>query len=89
MKVMPLVKLLTLSHPKIAEALESRPAMYNEQTAYVAECEKAGNTLVIRPDAPLGLKTVVHDPAELRRVYELGRKAAEKRMDEIKAFMAG
>ena len=89
MKVMPLVKLLTLGHPKIAEALESRPAMYNEQTAYVAECEKAGNTLVIRPDAPLGLKTVVHDPDELRRVYKLGREAAEKRMGEIRAFMAG
>lgn len=88
MKVMPLIKLLTLNHPKIAEALYARPAMYNEQTAYVAECEKAGNTLVIRPEAPLGLKTVVHDPEELRRVYKLGREVAEKRLEEVKAFMA-
>ena len=88
MKVMPLIKLLTLSHPEIAKALYARPAKYNEQTAYVAECEKAGNTLVIRPEAPLGLKTVVHDPDELRRVYKCGREVAEKRLAEVKAFMA-
>lgn len=89
MKIMPLVRLLTLRHPKIAEALESRPAIYNEQTAYVKKCEQEGTALVICPDAPLGLKTMVHDPNELRRVYDLGRQAAEKRMGEIKAFMAG
>ncbi len=87
MKVMPLVKLLTLKHPEIAKALYARPDMYNEQTAYVSRCEKEGNTLVIRPDAPLGLKTVVHDPSELQRVYDLGRDVATRRLEEVKAFM--
>ena len=88
MKVMPLIKILTLNHPEIAKALYARPAMYNAQLDYVREHEKAGDALVIRPEAPLGLKTVVHDPAELQRVYDLGREVATKRIEEVKAFMA-
>lgn len=88
MKVMPLVKLFTLNHPYIAKTLYERPAMYNEQTKYVKSCEAKGNTLVIRPAAPLNLKTVVHDPDELQRVYDLGRQAALERIEEVKSFMA-
>ena len=88
MKVMPLVKLFTLRHPHIAKSLYARPTVYNEQTAYVKSCEEKGNTLVIRPAAPLNLKTVVHDPNELQRVYDLGRQAALERIDEVKSFMA-
>ena len=87
MKVMPLVKLFTLRHPHIAKSLYARPTVYNEQTAYVKSCEEKGNTLVIRPAAPLNLKTVVHDPNELQRVYDLGRQAALERIDEVKSFM--
>lgn len=88
MKVMPLVKLFTLRHPHIAKSLYARPTVYNEQTAYVKSCEEKGNTLVIRPAAPLNLKTMVHDPNELQRVYDLGRQAALERLDEVKSFMA-
>ena len=85
---MPLIKLFTLSHPHIAKSLYARPDMYNKQTAYVKSCEEQGNTLVIRPEAPLNMKAMVHDPDELQRVYDLGRKVALKRLDEVKSFMA-
>ena len=88
MKVMPLIKLFTLKYPVIADSLYARPAKYNSQTAYVKECEEKGDTLVIRPDAPLNLKSMVHDPDELQRVYDIGRKVATERLNDIKEFMA-
>ena len=88
MKVMPLIKLFTLNHPHIAKSLQARPDMYNAQTAYVKECEGRGDVVVIRPEAPLNLKSMVHDPSELQRVYDLGRQAALKKIDEVKRFMA-
>ena len=87
MKVLPLIKLFTLKYPEIGKAMEERPSMYNRQTAYVKECEEKGDTLVIRPDAPLNLKSMVHDPDELQRVYDLGRAVATRRLGEIKQFM--
>ena len=72
----------------IAKSLQARPDMYNAQTAYVKECEGRGDVVVIRPEAPLNLKSMVHDPNELQRVYDLGRQAALKKIDEVKRFMA-
>ena len=88
LKVMPLIKLLTCKYPVIGKSLDDRPDNYNRQTAYVKKCEDRGDTLVIRPEAPLNLKTMVHDPDELQRVYDHGRKVALKRLEEVKRFMA-
>jgi len=87
MKIMPLIRLLTHKHPEVAKALERRPEMYNAQTAYVKRCEQKGNTLVIRPEQPLKIGSVEHDPDELQRVYDIGRTAAVKKLDDIKRFM--
>ena len=88
MKVMPLIRLFTLRYPEIAKALYARPDNYNRQTAYVKACEDRGDTLVIRPEVPLDLKTMVHDPDELQRAYDHGRETALKRMEEVKRFMS-
>ena len=87
MSVMPIVKAMMHKYPVAAKALENRPEMYNAQTAYVKECEAKGNTLVIRPEAPLGVGSVEHHADELKRVYEIGREVATKRLAEVKKFM--
>ena len=89
LKALPLLRMVTHKYPAIAKALEARPAMYNAQTAYVKECEDKGSVLVIRPSEPLNIKSKVKDPNELQRVYDLGRKAAEAKLEELKAFLAG
>ena len=88
LKELPLIKLLTHKHPAVAQALKDRPDMYNAQTAYVKACEEQGNTLVIRPAAPLNIKSKVSDPNELQRVYDMGRKIATERLEEVKRFLS-
>ena len=87
MKVMPIVKAMMHKYPVAAKALEDRPEMYNAQVAYVKECEKKGDTLVIRPEAPLGVGSIEHHSDELKRVYDTGREVTTKRLDEIKRFL--
>jgi predicted patatin/cPLA2 family phospholipase len=53
----------------------------------IAEREKAGRALVIRPEEDLGISRTEKDPAELERVYQAGRDVATKRLMEIKEFM--
>ena len=56
-------------------------------TAYVQQQEKAGACLVIRPPHRLEVKQVEKDPDKLRAAYQLGREEAEKRLEEIRAFI--
>jgi predicted patatin/cPLA2 family phospholipase len=46
-----------------------------------------GNTLVIRPEEKLPIGHISHNPEEMHRVYELGRRIGEARMADIDAFM--
>ena len=55
---------------------------------YLRKLEQKGRVLVIRPEAPLNIARVEHDPKELTRVYQLGRSVAEKRLEEMQAFLA-
>lgn len=86
-KLMWLIKLVLRKYPKMVEAMANRHEMYNGTYDYIRQEELKGNILVIRPDAPLGVGGVEHNPAELRRVYELGRKAAEPMVEKIKEFL--
>ena len=65
-------------YPKFVEAIENRYLVYNKEKQYVREREKTGDVLVIRPEEPLNIKPLEKDPAELERVYNAGRKAADK-----------
>ena len=88
LKILPLVRIVTHKHPEVAKALEGRPTLYNAQTAYVKECEDRGDTLVIRPPEPLNIKSKVKDPKGLQRVYDIGRKVALERIEEVKSFLS-
>lgn len=85
--LMPIMRLALHKYPKMIEAVRTRHLRYNAATEYVAAEEKIGNALVIRPPEPLGISGRVKDPNELERVYRIGRKTAEKMLDEIKSFM--
>ena len=87
-KLLPLLRIALRKYPEVIHALEVRHDMYNQTTAYVRLLEQQGDVCVIRPDAPLNIKQVVHDPAELKRVYDLGRKAGEAKLKDVQAFLA-
>lgn len=75
-------------YPKLLEALENRPKMYNETTKYIEEQENAGKILVIRPEKILPVKRTTRDPEKLKAVYEQGRMQALKNLDKIKEFLS-
>ena len=86
-KMLPLIRVSMRQYPNVIRAMEVRHIRYNKQTAYVREQELAGNAFVIRPPHDLGISRIENDPAELRRVYELGRKEMEERLPELREFL--
>lgn len=88
-KLLPLMKLKLKKYPNLLKTIAERHNVYNETSRYIRNREKEGAVLVIRPEAPLPVGRVEHDPKKLRLAYELGRRAAERRIDEIKAYLKG
>ena len=83
-----LMKPLLRKWPKVIEALERRPAMYNRQLQQVREQERKGTTFVFRPLKPLDVSRTTHDAQEMNRVYQQGREEALQRLEELKKFLS-
>ena len=86
---LPLVHIAMRRYPNVVKAMEVRHIRYNKQTAYVREQELAGKAFVIRPPYLLGISRTEDDPAELRRVYDIGRAETERLLPDLKKFLAG
>lgn len=69
-------------------ARDKRHIMYNQELVYVYEAETAGRCLVIRPDEPLPIGHISHDPDEMQRVYDIGRDMGNRYLNDLKAFYA-
>lgn len=82
-----LMKLKYKKYPKLIEAMENRHHMYNETLEYIAEKEKSGELLVIRPESKLPVSKVEKDPEKLRAAYEIGRRVTTERIDQIKEYL--
>jgi len=85
-KPMWLTKISLRKYPKLIEAMAQRHIMYNNETAYVFEQEKRGDTLVLCPPEPLNISRTESNPHELERIYELGKKLAHEHITEIIQF---
>ena len=83
-----LMKHLLRKYPRVIEALQHRPALYNKQLQFVREQERKGTAFVFRPMKPLDVSRTTHDPMEMDRVYQQGRDEAMQRLDELKKFLA-
>ncbi len=84
-----LIKPFLRKYPKLLETLENRPDMYNRQMEELDRKEAAKEALVLRPPEPLNIGHRETNPAELERVYQIGRKEAESRLEEIKSWLTG
>ncbi|MBQ8066049.1 MAG: patatin family protein [Prevotella sp.] len=85
-RLMPLMRLSLHQYPNMLRALDERHYMYNRQLAYVADAERDGRSLVIRPDERIPIGHISHNPAQMHHVYELGRQVGERYIDRIKEF---
>lgn len=86
-KLLPLIEKKFRNYPKLVEAIANRHVMYNSELDYIAKREADGNAFVIRPESALTIGRVEKNPEKLKSVYELGRIAAEKCIDDLKAFL--
>lgn len=82
-----LMKYALKEYPMVAKTMENRHNEYNETLAYIAEKEKKGEVLVIRPEAPLEIGRVEHNPDKMQAVYDHGRTVGEKYLDKVKDFL--
>ena len=85
-KLMPLMRIALRRYPNMIEAMDKRHIMYNKQLVYVYQAESTGRALVIRPEAPLPIGHISHDPEEMQRIYDIGRDTGMKYIERIKAF---
>lgn len=86
-KLMPLMRLSLRKYPRMIEAMERRHIMYNKQLDYVAQAEREGRCLVIRPDEKIPIGHISHDPQQMQLVYDIGRAAGERYIDRITSFL--
>ena len=86
-KALPVMRRVFKQNPRLIEVMARRHDNYNEATAYIREQERRGKVFVIRPEAPLDINRVEHDPEKIQRAYDHGRAVAEKRMAALKEFL--
>lgn len=84
-----LIRLMYRKYPRLVEAMEKRHEVYNETLAYIAQKEKAGDILVLRPETALPVSRVERKPERLKAVYDIGRRMATERLEEIRSFLHG
>ncbi|MCR5093217.1 MAG: patatin family protein [Lachnospiraceae bacterium] len=86
---MALFKVMLRKYPKVVEAMAVRHEMYNRQMEEISQREASGESLVIRPPESLGIKRTENDPDQLERVYQIGRREAERRLPDVRTFLGG
>ena len=85
-RLMPLMRLSLRHYPKMIEAMDKRHIMYNRQLEFVAQAEREGRCLVIRPENKIPIGHISHDPNQMRLVYEQGRTVGEQYLNRIRDF---
>ncbi len=86
-RMQPVMRLALRRMPKVAAAMERRPAVYNNTLRYIAKKEASGDALVIRPPYPLSVGHVEKDPKKLWETYRIGRETGSQALQAVKAFI--
>lgn len=85
-------KLRYSKYPDYAKALSNRYKMYNDTVEEIIKLEndenKKDKIFVIRPSKNIKMKRVEKDENKLQEMYDLGRKDAEAKVEELKAWMS-
>ena len=55
-----------------------RPVGYNKTLEYIDERVSQKAAILVAPEKPLEISRVCHNPEVMQRVYDLGRRAAER-----------
>lgn len=83
-----LIRAALRRYPRLVARMADRHNHYNQETEYVRQREAEGAVFAIRPDAPLEIGSMEHDPRELLRVYLHGREVMGRELPKLRAFLA-
>ena len=83
-----MMKIMLRKFPHIVAAMKVRHQMYNRQMEEIDQREASGESLVIRPPQSMQIGHAEKNPDELERVYLIGVHEAEKRLEDIRTFLA-
>ena len=86
-KLIPLIRRVFKNYPMLVKAMEERHNVYNKTVEYICEMERQGKAFVVRPEKALPVKRVERDAGKLQNVYDIGRKIALEKLDEIKEYL--
>lgn len=75
-------------YPALAMAVKTRHIRYNQALDQLPELEKAGLALVLRPSRRIKVSKLERHPRKLEALYRLGRRDTERRLLEIRRFLA-
>ena len=82
-----LTKFIYRKYPKFIETVQNRHIVYNKELALLEELEKAGKAFVVRPSEPIPCGRIEHNPDNLQKAYELGRKDARNALKGLLDFL--
>lgn len=71
-----LARLFYRKYPQFCETFAQSPVAYEQTQKDIDEASQKGNAFVIRPQASLGIKRLTHDPQDVQRGYDAGRRDA-------------
>ena len=73
-----LAKILYRKYPNVIEALKHAHENYNDSLAFAEQCERDGDTIIIRPQNPLTVSRLESNPEKLTALYDEGYKCAKQ-----------
>lgn len=73
-----LVRLFYRKYPAFCRTFENSPQDYEKTQAYLKAEEQKGTVFTIRPEAPIPVSRLSHDPQAIIRAYEMGRRDARE-----------
>lgn len=82
-----LMKISLRKYPKMVNAIKYRHINYNESLDELKRLKEEGSVLLFYPEKSLKISRMENNPDKLQEAYDMGRKHASERLEEIKAFV--
>ncbi len=81
------LKVALLRKKEVIEIIEDYHHLYNFELDGLSARKATKRVFIIQPKDPVGIGRLEKDPNELERVYQMGRKEALERLEELRTFL--
>lgn len=75
-------------YPKLADTLQNRYKIYNQQVEKVIQESEQGNIFVIRPSKNLAIKRIEKDINKVQAMYDLGVSDTIQNINTLKSYLS-